>query len=457
MPQNKGDLTTRPIPQLIRQIAIPASIGIFFHTMFNVVDTYFAGHFSTQALAALSLSFPAFFLIIAMGSGLQTGTTALIGNALGSYDHEEAGRLALQGLVFGLITGILLTGVGIAVSPWLFRSLGASGDYLAITLEYMDTIFIGAAAFLLVYMNNAILQAQGDTRPFRNFLIAGFAANCVLDPWFIFGGYGVPAMGIQGVALATICIQAGGAAYLGWKARKTGLVRMQQWRDLIPQWRPCWEIARQGLPSSLNYMTIGLGIYVITYFVSDFGPQAVAAYGSAMRVEQIALLPSIGLNIATLSLVAQNRGGQRHARIWETIGKALQYGAIVTGIGTVGVLLLARPLMGVFTDDPAVVDIGTTYLRIDALVFFAYVILFVHVAALQGVKRPMFGVWIGLARQTCGPALVFSLLIKVLGVGLLGIWWGIFGVTWAAALTAALVGRRYLARVLAEDAQRDKT
>lgn len=451
MPHYDGDLTQRPIPQLIRHIAVPASVGIFFHTMFNVVDTYFAGHISTQALAALSLSFPAFFLLISLGSGLQTGTTALIGNALGAADHEKAGRLALQGLVFGVLTGAVLTLVGLAVGPWLFRSLGAEGHYLDLAVRYMDTIFLGSVAFLLVYMNNAILQAHGDTRPFRNFLIAGFVANCLLDPWFIFGGLGLPALGIRGVALATVLIQAGGAVYLAHKARQTGLVRMRSWRDLLPQIQPVAAIARQGFPSSVNFMTIGLGIYVITYFVSDFGPQAVAAYGAAMRVEQIALLPSIGLNIATLSLVAQNRGRRHHDRIWNTLGTALQYGAVVMALGTLGVLVLARPLMTLFTEDPAVVDIGTTYLRIDALVFFAYVILFVHVAALQGVKRPMFGVWIGLGRQIIAPLIVFGLLVKWLGMGLIGIWWGIFGITWAAALIAAISGRRYLARVLTQE------
>ena len=446
-----GDLTSRPIPFLVKNIAIPASVGLFFHTMFNVVDTFFAGRVSTEALAALSLSFPAFFLIIALGSGLAVGATALIGNALGAGDSNKASVLALQGIVVGLGAGVLVSVIGVLVSPFLFRSLGATDEYLHLCLLYMDIIFAGAAAFMLVYMSNAVLQSQGNTRPHRNFLIAGFVANCVLDPWFIHGGLGVPAMGIGGVALATVLIQFGGGLYLAFRAWQSGLLVLERVANLLPRWGVISEIARQGLPSSLNYMTIGLGIYVITFFVSDYGSVAVAAYGAAMRVEQIVLLPSIGLNIATLSLVAQNRGAGHPDRVWEAMRVALKYGARIMAGGTLLVLVLARPLMSLFTDDQGVIDIGTTYLRIDALVLFAYVVLFVHVAALQGVKRPMFGVWVGLLRQILVPALVFFLLTRVLDVGLLGIWWGIFGITWAAALGAAYAGRSYLSRILAAD------
>ena len=448
-----GDLTAGPIPSLVKNIAIPASIGLFFHTMYNVVDTFFAGRVSTQALAAMSLSFPAFFLIIALGSGLGVGATALMGNALGAGDSNKASVLALQGLGVGLVSGVLVGGIGIMVSPFLFRSLGATDQYLHLCLVYMDIIFAGAAAFLLVYMSNSILQAQGNTRPHRNFLIAGFVANCGLDPWFIYGGLGVPPMGIGGVALATVLIQLGGGVYLAFRAWQSGLLRLERISDLLPRWRVISEIVRQGLPSSLNYMTIGLGIYVITFFVSDYGPVAVAAYGAAMRVEQIVLLPSIGLNIATLTLVAQNRGAGLQNRVWESMRVTLSYGARIMALGTILVLLLARPLMSFFTNDQNVIDIGTTYLRIDALVLYAYVILFVHVAALQGVKRPMFGVWVGLFRQILVPALVFYIMTRVLNVGLLGIWWGIFGITWAAALSSAYAGRRYLARILAGDEQ----
>ena len=137
--ENEIQLTTQPIAKLIRQIAIPVSIGLFFHTMFNVVDTFFGGLISTQALAALSLSFPVFFIIIAMGSGFSTGTTALIGNALGAGDRDGARLFGIQGISFGILLSFVMTWVGVYASPYLFSVGGKSyfidSDYLWVTLK----------------------------------------------------------------------------------------------------------------------------------------------------------------------------------------------------------------------------------------------------------------------------------------------------------------------------------
>lgn len=437
-------LIAEPIPKLVRDITVPASVGFFFNTMYNVVDTYFGGLISTQALASLSLSFPVFFIILAMGTGISTGTTALIANALGAGKTAEARIFAIQGITFGNLTAIALTILGIYASPAMFRVLGASGEYMTMVLSYMSTIFVGTIFFLLNYMLNAVLNGLGEPRPFRNFLIAGFFLNILLDPWFIYGGLGLPAMGIVGIALATVIIQAMGCVYLGYKVSKTGLISNRSLRDIIPKPAPFMEIARQGLPASFNMLTVGMGIFVITYFVSNFGKEAVAAYGIAMRIEQIVLVPTIGLNIATLTLVAQNNGAGRLDRVYTVLQTCLKYGAYVMALGSLAVFLGARPLMAFFTDDASVIEAGATYLRIDALVLYAYVVLFVHVAALQGMKRPMFAVWIGLYRQIAAPFLFFWLATRILDFGLLGIWWGIFAITWSAAVLTLLYARSLL-------------
>ena len=202
------NLTTDPIPRLVRELAVPASVGFVFNTLFNVVDTWWAGHISTQAQAALSLSFPVFFILIATGSGLAQGATALISNALGAGNLPSARHYAAQSTVLAAGAGLLLTGLGIGIAPSMFRLLGAEEAYLDLSLAYMNTILSGAIFFLLQSVLNGGLQAQGDTRTFRNALIVGCLLNVALDPWFLYGGAGLPAMGIAGIALSTVLITA---------------------------------------------------------------------------------------------------------------------------------------------------------------------------------------------------------------------------------------------------------
>jgi putative MATE family efflux protein len=448
MKHHSNDLTSAPISQLIRRITIPVSIGLFFNTMYNVVDTYFGGLISTTALAAMSLSLPVFFIIISMGSGISTGTTALIGNALGAGKSDDARLYAFQGIAFGSLMSVALTFLGMGAAPFLFQLLGADEEYLAICLTYMGVLFKGTIFFMLVYMLNAILNAMGNTRIYRNFLIFGFLLNILLDPWFIFGGWGIPAMGVAGIALATVLVQLIGCLYLGVHVRRTGLLEGGALREFLPRTAPFLEIARQGLPASLNIMTIAMGVFVITYFISSFGKAAVAAYGVGMRIEQIVLLPAIGLNTATLTLVAQNYGAGQYERVRETLRKCLAYGVSMAVLGGAAVFLLSERFMALFSEDPAVIAVGAVYLKIEAAVLAAYVILFVCVAALQGVKRPMFAVFIGIFRQIAAPFAVFHLLTRVLEVGLPGIWWGICGITWTAAVIAFFYARRMLARIL---------
>lgn len=445
----ENPLLTERIPKLIRTIAMPASIGFFFNTMYNVVDTYFGGLHSTEGLAALSLSFPVFFLIIAVGSGIGSGLTALIAHALGEGNREKAVRYVVQGLSFGVGLSIALTIIGLAAAPSLFRLLGATDSYLALSLSYMNMMFYGTAAFMFLFLLNGILSATGDTKAYRNFLITGFFLNFVFNTWFMFGGLGLPPLGLAGLALGTVVVQVIGVAYMLYKVSKAGLLHARLTkRDFLPDWHVYKEISTQGFPASLGMMTVALGIFIITYFISAFGEGAVAAYGIATRIEQITLLPLIGLNIAVLTLVGQNNGAKLFARVRETYRLALRYGTIISLVATVFLLIAASPLMHLFTSDAAIIATGVTYLHIAAFVAAAYMILFMSDAALRGLKRPMFFLWLGIVRQIVLPAIVFTLLIKTFDTGLIGVWWGIFGIVWAAALVVLFYVRHTFAHKL---------
>ncbi len=244
-------LTTAPIPLLVRELAIPASTGFFFNTMFNVVDTWFAGRFSTEALAALSLTFPIFFLLFSSGGGFSTGATALIGNALGRRDRREAALTASQGVVLSIFASGITAIIGIIAAPAMYRLLGATDQYLQLCLDYMNIILPGFGFVFLFYMFNGILNSVGDTKAFRNYLMAAAAANIILDPIFMFGWMGLPAMGVKGIALATVIAQGGGAVFLGRRAWRTGLLHRSEGARWIPDFQVLKAITAQGIPAGL--------------------------------------------------------------------------------------------------------------------------------------------------------------------------------------------------------------
>lgn len=429
-------ITTDPIPQLTWRIALPASVGMFFNTLFNFVDTYCAGLLGTNALAALSVSFPLFFLMIAVGSGLSQGATAMISHALGAGDQEKARRLFAQSLLFALASGVVLTLLGLLAAPSLFRWFGAEGNWLQTTLAYVNVIFCGAVFFILTMALNAGLAAQGETRVYRNFLIAGFLANCVLNPLFMWGFSFIPALGVAGLALSTVLVQVGGCVLLWKNVRKTEVAEKLCVSDFRPDTKSLREIAAQSIPAALNMMTIALGVMVMIWYVKHFGEAAVAAFGIATRIEQIVLMPAIGLGTAMLSIVGQNHGAGLPQRVREAWLTNVRHGAGMMIIGGLLVWLFGGAMMRVFTDDLEVIRNGSSYLGVAALTLAAYPILFVTVFMMQGLKRPSYGLWIGIYRQIVAPILVYYVLAFGLGWGMAGIWWGMAIVTWSAALFA---------------------
>lgn len=450
-------LTTDPIPVLIRRIALPTSVGFFFNTMFNFVDTYCAGMLGTDALAALSVSFPVFFLLLSAGSGLSQGTTALMANAIGAKEMGKARHVFAQSLLCAVAIGLVLSVAGLFVSPWLFGLLGAEGNHLRLSLDYMNVILLGGVFFILQMAVNAALNAQGDTKLYRNFLIIGFFANCVLNPVLMLGWLGLPAMGVAGLALATVIVQFGGCVMLWRGVRRRELGREMPAALFRPDFPLIRHIAAQAGPAALNMLTVGIGIFVITWFAKHFGKEAVAAYGIATRIEQMVLLPTIGLNFAVLSLVGQNHGAGLYHRVREAWRTNLVYGASLMVGGGALLFVLKGRLLALFTSDPVVLGHGGNYLSVASLTLAAYPILFVTVFALQGMKRPGYGLWMGLYRQIVAPMIVFNGLAFGIGLGAWGLWWGIGLVTWSAALFALWWGWRAIhhpERLKAEDAMK---
>jgi putative efflux protein, MATE family len=441
------DLTSGDLSGHIRRIAIPASTGFFFNTMFNVIDSIYAGQLGTDALAGLALSFPIFFLIIALSGGVGNGTSALTAIALGKRNVKEFHQLVLNATGMSIVIGVIFGFAAPFAVESLFQLIGASGESLRLGVNYTETIFFGTVFFTLNFAFNGMLSSQGDTKPFRNYLILGFFLNLILNPLFIFGWFGLPALGVAGIALATIVVQAIGTVYLAVKVSTSDAFDWGLLKQSRLSWVTTTDLLRQGIPASLNSATIALGVFVINYFVLLYGGDTtIAAYGVSLRIEQLILLPTIGLNIAVLAIVGQSFGAGNLQRIHEVRALTTKYGVIIMGTGMAIVLLFAPYLIQIFDRTPAVVDAGVTYLRIATLVFIAYIPLNISVSVLQGIKRPNFAIYIGIFRQLL-PFAVFYFLGTTLGLGIFGVWYGIVIVNWIAVAISLWYTNRELKRL----------
>ncbi|GAB6090630.1 MATE family efflux transporter [Spirochaeta dissipatitropha] len=420
-------------------MALPASIGFFFNTMYNVVDTYWAGTLSTEALAGLSLSFPMFGVLLAVAIGTSSGSNALIANYLGAGKEAESRKILAQSLSFGFILTIILAiPVFFALRP-ILSILGGGTEAQDAALAYTRIIIAGGIFFVLNQVWNSGLQARGDTRTFRNILVVSFFVNVGLDPLFMFGWHPwgftiIPAMGVRGIALATILVQAGGIFYIARRGRALEILKDIRPGDFIPRREAFREILGQALPGMLSFLTMAAGTFVITGYVGRFGTAAVAGYGSAIRIEQIALIPTIGLNIALATMVGQSNGAGKIERIRQSYRVTLLSGLGIFLVLYPFIFLFGHRLIGIFNDNPDVMTVGTAYLRIQSVTFYSYVILFQANSILQGLKRPGAIFWIGLYRQLGAPLGVFTLLAFALGMGVNGVWWGIALVNWSAAI-----------------------
>ena len=415
--------------------------------MYNVVDTFYAGLISTQAIAALSLSFMIFFLIIGFGYGLSSAITALLGNAFGKKRYKLASIYAHKGLLFVPIVGIFLSIIGYFASPALFVLLGASDEYLQTSIDYINPILFGTVFFMFNFSLNSILVAQGDTKTYRNTLIFGFFANLALNPLFIYGFLFIPAMGIKGIAIATVLIQVINMFYMFYKVLQTKIIHFEKVEYFLPNLRVYKLFLNQGLPISLSMLTMAFGSLILTYFVSHYGMQAVAGYGIGYRVEQLMLLPALGLNTAVLTLVSNNFGAKKYDRVIEILKTSLKYGFVISTVGIIILTVLGRFIISLFDSNETVVNFGVDYLLVEIWIFYAYVALFICVSTLQGIKQPTMILYIALYRQIVAKLIIAYVIVKYFELDFIYLWFGILFMIYSAAIFAYFYTNSLLKKV----------
>ena len=431
-------LTKDPIWTLLRKVTIPASTGSLFQTFYNLVDTWFAGKISADAIAAIAKSFPIYFVIIAVGVGIGAATNSTIGNLIGEKNIKKASLFLAQSVIFAVIISIIVTLFGLNLSNFLLSLMGSNLESILLTREYLDIIFYGTFIVMIQISLNGTLNAQGDTKSYRNVLIFSFFLNIFLNPLFIWGYGIIPGFGIAGLAIATVIAQSIGTLYLIYKVNSCKLKRYIHLKCFIPKFIMLKELLNQSLPIIFSMLFIGVGIFNILYFIGKFGDLAIAGYGAALRIEQVFLLPVIGLNTAVLSIGGQNFGAKNYNRIRELYTKALIFGSSFMSIAGIIMFIFAETFVSLFTENPIAIEHGAIYLKIAALIGPIYPVFFITTAVFQAVKKPIFSLYLSIIRLTALPFLSLWYVINIRGGSYNDIFYTIMATNWFVAVVVII-------------------
>ena len=403
------DLLNEKIPTLVRKLAVPASVGTLFQTLYNIVDTFFAGKISPDALSALSKSFPMYFIIVATSIGVTIAGTSLIGNSIGENDKKKILYYFSNIIYFGIFISILLTLFGLFFSETVFLLMGSSNKVTSLGLEYTNIIFSGTILFILVVAFNSLLHAEGDTKTYRNALILSFFLNIILNPILIFGFLFIPAFGVKGIGIATIISQILSFLIIFYKVIKNKRIREISREYLSIKFVYIKDIFFQSMPISLAICGYSIASAIIFAYVGLSGEAAAAGYGAATRIEQVVLLPVLGINTAIISIIAQNYGAGKYERIKESYYTAIKYALIIMILSGIFIFLTSGIIPTFFSDSLEVNHFGKKYLQISAFVLPAYPIFFLSNGFFMALKKSENALLTNFFRNIIMPIFTFYL------------------------------------------------
>lgn len=422
----KDDLTTGSMASHFRNLAIPAAFGMLFATLYNVVDVYWAGRLSTEAQAGLAIGYQAFFILMAVGFGLGSALSALVSNAKGSKNIDETRKFVAQGLTFGVIITLSFMFIGYIAGPHLIVLVSEPGGYRDAATGYFYWLIFALPGFMLAYGGNGVLQAHGDSVSMQRALMVAFFANVILNPLLMFGVPGLwGGMGFNGIAAATIISQTGVMGFILYRISRLDVMRGIERAAFVPDMSRFRAITAQLLPASTALVVMFVSGFVVQFALKGFGEHAIAAYGVSLRIEQILLLPVLGMTGALLPIAGQNFGDENFERVREALFFCWKLGLAMTVLATPTLWFGGSYAMSFFTSDPEVIAVGASYLRVDSFLFPIYMMLFSINSLLQALKQPIWTLWISIYRQGFGVAFFIWVFIGPLGFDVWGVWFGI--------------------------------
>src|SRR5262245_21691842 len=407
------------VPTLLR-LAAPNVLVMLLQAAVSTMDGVFVGWLGADALAGVSLVFPLVMLMQTMSAGgMGGGVASAVARALGAGRREDANALASHAVMIALGMSALFTVGLVGAGPAIFRAMGGRGGTLSAALAYSNVVFGGAAAYWLYNTLGSVVRGSGNMGLPASALALSATIYLALSPALIMGWGPFPALGVAGAAIASLLsfVLASGVLFV-YLASGRGLVRLSFQHRL--RWALFWEILRVGAPGSLNTVMTNLTIVLVTGLVGPFGAHALAGYGMGARLEYLQIPLVFGLGSALVTLVVTNAGAKQHQRAEHIAWVGAGLAACITGTLGLAAALFPHGWIGLFSTDPEILAVGSTYLRIVGPTYGFFGLGLALYFASQGAGRLAWPLVAGFARLLIA-AVGGWLASRYLGGGLAGV------------------------------------
>jgi putative MATE family efflux protein len=412
------------IGRALVQLAIPIVLGNVLQTGYQLTDAFWIGRLGAAAVAAVSVSFPITFLVIALGAGLAMAGATLSAQYMGAGRQDMVNHVAAQTMMMVAVTSVVLGAAGYLLAPYLLELLGVAPDVYSGALGFMRVSFVGIIFVFLYAMFQALMRGVGQTRMPLLIVTGTVSLNFLLDPLFIFGWGPLPAHGVMGAALATLVTQALAAA-LGIVVFLRGRHGIQlAWRGFRPDLPYIKRAFFLGLPGSIELSARGMGPMVMSFLAASFGTLTIAAYGVGTNVLQFLTIPAMGLSMAVSTLVGQNMGAgniERAARV-TVLGAAA--GFVLLSLAGILAFIFAPAIVAFFIpEDPQVIAQGAGFIRTMSLAWGGIGLQLCIVAAFRASGNMLMAMVIALVSQWMFQFPLAYILSKHTVLQAAGLWW----------------------------------
>ena len=367
MDERKNALTEGPIWKKMLLFALPVFLGNVFQQFYNAFDSWCVGNFiGDDALAAVSSSGSLIFMMIGFFNGTAMGAGVVIARDYGARKYDSMRKAIHTNVAFGLAAGILLTVLGVAFTPTILRWMGTPSDVFPQSVSYFRYYFCGAVFTVMYNIFVGILHAVGDSKHPLYYLIISSAVNVVLDLLFV----AVFKMGVGAAAVATTISQGISAVLCCIRLMRCDAPYQLKLKEVRFHGDSMKSILRYGLPSGVQNSVIAMANVVVQTNINSFGKEAMAGCGSYAKIEGFAFLPITCFTQALSTFVGQNLGAGKHDRVKKGVVFGILCSCLMAeGIGILS-WLFAPQLIGIFNEEPAVIDFGVRHMRTICLFYF---------------------------------------------------------------------------------------